>query len=229
MTSLSFRTLTKHINWLGKLGNPQTKASASSGTKRKTHSFDKPEEVELSEDEVERSQTPDDQPIITKTPHTPKKRGRPAKVTSTLITPARTPTPPADAASSEDSELSDGPDDAFFSCATSRKPTGPTGSSITCKKDGASFLWEAKGSTSAAKFIDIKIYDDPKALKGVDPMEVWRHANFRAKVMVGSPIQPAKGQRVLLAVKELQNAILEDFKNKHPKVNPIQTSAGKGK
>lgn len=186
-------------------------------------------ELEDSEEETMRPGTPKDQPIVTKTPATPKKRGRPARVISTVTTPARTPTPPADAVSCEESELSDGPDDEFFTCATSKKNTGPTGSSITCKKDGASFLWESKASTSAAKYIDIKIYDDPKALKGLDPMEIWRHASFRAKAMVGTVLAPAKGQRVLIAVKELQNAILEDFKMKHPKVMPIQTSGGKGK
>lgn len=165
-----------------------------------------------------------------KTPSQTKPHKR-AKGTSTSTMPVLTPIVPVDVLSFEDSDSNDGVDVAHFSCSTSKAgATGPIGSRITCKHKGKSYMWESKTGTSAVKFIDIKIYDDPKAVRHLSPMEMWKHATFSAKAYIGNPLIPKTSQPILEAVKTIQNLIVEDFKARHPNLeNPVQTSATKEK
>lgn len=241
--SCSFLALTKHINLLKKLGFRQREQPLSSGMKK---------DEEESEDEVDGQEVMLDcilvKPenlVMPKEPATPpqkRKRAPPkpknqkvlhkkAKATATSTMRAPSPTQAADVVWPEDSDSSDGLDESLFSSATlAPKNTGQIGSRIICRKEGSSYMWESKTGTSAAKFIDIKIYDDPRIPKKKSPLEMWKYANFSAKAYVGNPLLPKSGQRVLKAIKEVQNAIVEDFKARHPQLaNPVQMSDGNAK
>lgn len=134
----------------------------------------------------------------------------------------------ADASGSEESDSSDELDEKYFTCGTSTTPTGITGSTITLKKDEKYYTWESKKWTSAVKYIDIKVYENPKTLRNTSAMDLWRHASFRAKVLIGNPLKPHRDQPLLKLVNQLQKGLVENFVDNHPTTVP-RISDGKRK
>ena len=58
-----------------------------------------------------------------------------------------------------------------------------------------------------AYFIDIKVWS-PASLANGDPLEVWRAANFRAKIAVGDPTNQEKVKKIRKYIKDLKKMIL---------------------
>lgn len=152
------------------------------------------------------------------------------KDTRTSTTPAPSQNPPANASgSTKDSTLLDGEtppasedddtdsnddlDEEYFTAKPLQKTTGLTGCNISVHRQGKSYNWRSEKFPMWRKHIDIKVYDDLKALKKApDSLAAWKCATYRAKLTVGNPVTVPQTRRVLRALKELQEAILENAK-----------------
>ena len=116
---------------------------------------------------------------------TPKKK---IKDTSTSFTDAFTTPPSAAAPSTEDIKSKD---DDLDSLLNSVQPqtysSGTIGSTIFFKNQGKSYTWKSPEWTTATKYVDLKIYNNPNSLPEKKPMDQWKEASFRAKVLIGTP------------------------------------------
>lgn len=128
---------------------------------------------------------------------TQKGKKRKTKDTSMSTTIATTVVPPADVLSSEDSELSDADIDTM--CASvlpTQKNTGISGLNISLRRPEGCYTWKSPEWTSADRYYEIKIYDNPNKLKSVKPMDMWKQAAFSAKMLL-----PNKGKNGLISAK----------------------------
>ena len=62
-----------------------------------------------------------------------------------------------------------------------------TGSTIFFKNQGKSYTWKSPQWTTATKYGDLNIYNNPNSLPEKKPMDQWKEASFRAKVLIGTP------------------------------------------
>lgn len=100
--------------------------------------------------------------------------------------------------------------------------TGLTGSSIFYRNQGTSYTWKSPEWTSAHKFVDLKIYNNPSVLAEKKPMDWWREAGLRAKVLVGTPTSlPARTQRINDLLKKLTELLIAEA-NSQPKCVSLQ-------
>lgn len=95
--------------------------------------------------------------------------------------------PPYEASKSSAEEL----DTLLSSIQPVTYNSGSIGSSIFYKNQGKSYTWKVPEWTLAQKYIDLKIYNNPNQLQEKKPMDQWREASFRAKVLIGTPASKA--------------------------------------
>ena len=65
--------------------------------------------------------------------------------------------------------------------------SGLTGSNIFFKRQGTCYTWKSPAWTTATRYIDLKLYNEPNSLQEMKPMDQWKAASLRAKVLIGTP------------------------------------------
>ena len=108
---------------------------------------------------------------------------------------------------SSDDEL----DTLLSSTLAAPKRSGPTGSSISLKKNENLYTWKLPAWTSAQSFVDLKIYPNPNTLPEKDPMQWWREASFRAKVLIGTTgSNPQRTEKIQNCLSKLTTLLIAD-------------------
>lgn len=115
-------------------------------------------------------------------------------------------------------EDSDSNDEGLATLLNSVKHTQPTSgkisSSIFYKNQGVSYTWKSEAWTTASKYVDLKIYNNPAVLMEKKPMEQWKEAGLRAKVLIGTESSLlSRTQRIESCLKRLTELLIAEVAN----------------
>ena len=99
------------------------------------------------------------------------------------------------------------------------KPTqstsGKLGSSIFYKHQGVSYTWKSPEWTTGTKYVDLKIYNHPSLLEERTPMEMWKEAGLRAKVLLGTRASnQIRTQQIENCLKQLTTLLIAEISQK---------------
>jgi hypothetical protein len=107
--------------------------------------------------------------------------------------------------------------ETMLASVPSKQTTGGTGSSIFWKGKEKSYSFRSAKFPLGLKYIDLKIYDNPLAMREAKPMDQWKHASFRAKTLIGrndsSPQDTAKIQKTLSKLRALLLKDIQTYPN----------------
>jgi hypothetical protein len=104
-----------------------------------------------------------------------------------------------------------------------RKAIGFVGSQIVVKKPGGSWTWTSDKSPGARWYVDLKVYDCAGQVRATDPRELWKKAVFRGRCFLGREdcdMENTVAQNSIVKTLDLMEAMAEDFKHRHPDVEP---------
>lgn len=89
-------------------------------------------------------------------------------------------------------------DEKYFDATSSQKNIGTIGCNISVKKNDGQYTSKSEKTIALAYFMDIKIYDEAKPLKKINPREHWREAAFRTKICLSKNDREIKDTLQLL-------------------------------
>ncbi len=145
--------------------------------------------------------------------YTTQKRNK--KDTSTSSIGAYTTVRTADAQLFEDSDSNEGNlDTRLCLIQPTISNSGLTGSSIFLKNQGKSYTWKLPAWTTATKYIDLKVYNNPQDLVSKKPMDFWREAGLRAKVQIGTQTSnPERTIRINRLLERLTTLLIDEVQS----------------
>ncbi len=109
----------------------------------------------------------------------------------------------SDQSSESESDLSE-PDEKYFQSTNSVKTGGITGCDISVQRDDGSWRFVSEKLPLTAKYLDLKLYPSTKEIRYKTPLELWKSANYRAKIAI-----PPKEKAILKTIRTLQNQLLD--------------------